>query len=182
MSIEEYLDQIENIQTAFLEFIDDDDDVEEKFLNLYLILNNKKIRDNKHGLKLFLHHIASVCTNHHRGPNFFSKVERVILIFKDEITKYYLNYEIFNIFKKDKRILLFLIEENMIIFDERVAKTMIGLKYVNKNYPQYFAPEMKAFMNEKWLNKSQLVGKINEKLPDNFNELRKIGENESYIC
>ena len=53
MSIENYLDHLKNIQTAFLEFIDEDENDEEKFQNLYYILDNKKIQDNKHDLSLF---------------------------------------------------------------------------------------------------------------------------------
>ena len=43
MNIEEYLDDMSSIQSEFLEFIDDDENTEEKFQNLYLIIDKKKI-------------------------------------------------------------------------------------------------------------------------------------------
>lgn len=58
-------------------------------------------------------------------------------------------------------------------------------------YPQYFSPEIKPFINEKWfpiynpfdddLKNSQVIKEIMRELPNNFNYLRKIGENESYL-
>lgn len=190
MSIEKYLEEMRSIQSKFLEFLEDDENAKEKFRSLNLILEDIKIRDNKNDLRLFLHHIASVCANNHRGKNFFSKIECVLQIFKEELKKYYTNSEIFNIFKGDKRILLFLIKEKIIIFDEHVAKSIIKSKYLAKKYPQYFAPEMKLFMDKDWFPKydpdnvyykNEWVEEIKKELPDNFYELRKIGENESYI-
>ena len=188
MNIEEYFDKIKSIQSEFLEFIENDENVEGNFQNLFLILEDKKIRYNKHDLRLFLHHVASISANHRRGKNFFAKIERVIQIFKSEIRKYYLNSEIFSIFKRDKRILLFLIEEKILIFDEYVARKMINEKYVKKKYPQYFAPEISAFKDRHWFprhgddSKNEWIDEINKKLPDRFHEFRKIGENERYIC
>ena len=190
MNVEEYLDDIKSIQSEFLEFIEEDENDEEKFYNLSRILEDKKIRDNKHNLRLFLHHIASVCAHHPHSKNFFSKIERVIQIFKDDIKNYYINPEIFTVFKKNKRILLFLIEEKMLVFDEYVAKKIITEKYVTRKYPQYFAPEMEPFTKESWFpkydpnakyNKNEWVEEIKKELPANFHELRKTGENERYI-
>ena len=189
MNIEKYLDEIKSIQSGFLEFIENDENVETNFQNLFLLLEDKKIRGNKHALRLFLHHVASVCANHHRGKDFFDKIMRVIQIFKSEISKYYLNSEIFSIFKRYKRILLFLIEEKMLIFDEYVAKKITNEKYVKNKYPQYFAPEISAFKDKNWFpkhdnddNENGWVEDISRSMPDRFHEFRKIGENESYIC
>lgn len=142
-----------SIQSEFLKFIDDDENFEEKFQNLLLLFEDKKIRENKNDLRLFLHHITSVCANHHRNKNFFNKIERVIKLFKDEIKKFYINSEIFSIFRKDKRILLFLVEEKILIFDEYVAKKITESKYAKKKYPQYFTPELKPFIKESWFPK-----------------------------
>ena len=192
MSIEKCLDELRSIQAEFLEFIEDDENDEEKFRNLCLVLDNTKIRDNKHNLSLFLHHVASVCANHHRNQNFFCKIERVLRLLKDDLKKHYINSEILNIFKCNKRILLFMIEEKMIIIDDYVVKKIIETEFIAKNYPQYFAPEIKPFLSEKWfpkydpknyfLKKNTWIEDIEKELPENFYELRKKGENDSYIC
>ena len=41
----------------------------------------------------------------------------------------------------------------MINFDEYVAKAIIEKKYIKKNYPQYFAPEIRTFMDKNWFPK-----------------------------
>ena len=95
-----------------------------------------------------------------------------------------------SIFKSNKRILLFLIEEKILTVDEYFVKQIIKDKYLKRKYPQYFTPEIRSFMNEKWFpkynsnstaNKNEWVEEIKNEIPENFNELRKKGENDSYI-
>lgn len=63
--------------------------------------------------------------------------------------------------------------------DEYIAKNMIKGKYLKYDYPLYFTPELKPFVNEKWFKNERIQIKIKENLPENFSELRKAGENES---
>ena len=131
---------------------------------------------------------------HHRFPNFFfSKIERILQFFKKDIRKYFSNSEIFNIFAGNKRILLFLIEQQIIIIDEYISKKIATTdKYIKGNYPQYFHPEIQPFINEEWFPKydpeveelmdNGWVEEIKKELPENFYEKRKEGENDSKIC
>ena len=183
MDISKYLDEKRSIQESFLEFLENDEKIEENFDNFKIILDNLKILDNKHEFRLILHLISSICDNHFRGPTFFDKIERTIKYFKDHINNYYSNSEIFSFFKQNKRILLFLIKEGIIIVDEYVARKITTGKFAIKfNYPQYFLPEIKPFSNEKWFPKKELSEDLQKELPENFNELREKGENESFIC
>ena len=83
-----------------------------------------------------------------------------------------------------------MIEEKILIFDEYVAKTITEKKYVTLMYPLYFSPEIKAFIGKEWFPKyepnsyfkNEWVEEIKKELPENFYQLRKAGENESYIC
>ena len=52
------------------------------------------------------------------------------------------NIEIFQIFKKNKRVLLFLIEEKMIVIDDDIAYQMEINDCFNK-YIDYFTPELR---------------------------------------
>ena len=114
---------------------------------------------------------------------------RSIKFFKDDLKKYE-KAEIFNLFKSSKQILLLLIEEKILTVDEYFVKKIIQNKYIKKKYPQYFWPEIKPFMNESWFPKynsesfykiNEWVEEMNKELPENFYELRKIGENESFL-
>ena len=190
INTDKYIKDMKNIQENLLIYIENDANTEEKFQNLNTILDNLKIRENQHELKSLLHMILKIANNHHRGPDFFTKIERLITIFKDEMTKNFSNSEIFTIFKTNKRILLFLIEDGILILDNYVAKKFLSNQYIKNKYPQYFFPELKPFIDEKWIKKTKLkkmmnidwVKGMNKELPDNFYENRKIGENESYIC
>ena len=81
--------------------------------------------------------------------------------------------EIFNVFKANKRILLFLIDEQIIIMDNCAAKEIITKhKYENCQYPEYFAHDLKSFISKNWFQeRKELTEKINEEVPENFNEL-----------
>ena len=190
MSSKEYLDMMKDIQESILNFLEEEANSEENLLFLKDKFNNSKISDNQYDLLSFLHLICTIGNNFHHFSNFFSKIERILLFFKEDIKKYFSNSEIFNIFKNNKRILLFLIEQHIIVFDEYIAKKITKTdKYTKAKYPQYFQPEIQPFINEKWFpkykpkwKKSGWVEEIKKELPENFYEKRKEGENDNHIC
>lgn len=57
-------------------------------------------------------------------------------------------------------------------------------QFIKWKYPRYFAPEIKPFINDKIISgySNKLIEKIKKEIPDNFFELRKKGENESFLC
>ena len=179
--IQEHFYLMTNIQKSLLNFLEDNANTEENFENFKTILDNSRICNDKHDLRLLLRLINNIANNHHCGPHFHNKIEKILRIFIDTFKSYYSNTEIFNIFKSSKRILLFLIEEKVLIFDEYVVKSIINSKKINEsNYLQFFQPEIKPFIDEKWICK--YVKYIKKELPDNFYALRKNGENENPIC
>ncbi|KAK8840474.1 hypothetical protein M9Y10_030679 [Tritrichomonas musculus] len=190
-NIATFLKKFKNVQDKFLYFLENDENIDENFQNLKKLFIVTKLRDSQHDLKLFLRLLLKVTNNYHRGPIFFGKIFQILQLFKDDIKKYK-NDEIFQLFKSNKRILLFLIEEQILTVDEYFVKQIIKEKYLAKEYPQYFAPEIRPYLNEKWfpeynsfeedLEENEWVEQIKEVLPDNFYELRKIGENDNYLC
>ena len=205
--IKEYIDKKCDLQTNLLNYLDDSQNVEEKYQTLFEVIDNQNIFKDKIELSNFFQLISKISINHQRFPNFFSKIEKVLNKFSDEMKKFYSNDELFNIFKNSKRILLYLIQEKLIIVDTNFIKKISENKYIKKSYPQYFSPEVSPFKNEKFLldyhplflsvtgtfgEYYSLYGdykihpfilalnKFNE--PENFNEKRLIGENENEIC
>ena len=145
---EEFLDKNKKIQDELLDFIRNDENDTESFQNLQTLFDDINIRNDKHDLTTLLHLLTKISNNHHRGPSFFDKIEKIIIIFKDDIKSFFSNSEIFNIFRSNKKILLFLIEEKILIFDEYIAKKITTEKYVKKCYPQYFLPEIIEYDND----------------------------------
>ena len=185
MNVNEILDEMKKIQTNLLDFLEHADNNEEKFQNLLNIFDDIKIHDNQFKIKPLIYSILKISNNHHREPEFFSKIEKILQLFKDDLKKYFTNNELFHIFKSNKRLLLFLFEENMLIIDESIIEKIINdYKYINAKYPQYFQPEIQTFINKNsWIyQNNSLIKEIKKKLPSDFYEKRKIGENDDEIC
>lgn len=190
-NIEKFLEKNLNIQERLLVFLDNEENIEENFNNFNQLFEDTKIRDCSHELRIFIHMLVTISNDHHRGPNFFSKIKRIIALIKDELKKY-TNRQIFSLFKSNKRLLLILIEEGIMYVDEYFVKQIIEEKYVKMKYPQYFQPEIQPFLNEKWFpkfdpertfaNEIIWIEEVTNKTPDNFNEFRHEGENERYLC
>ena len=189
MEFQDYLAKMKEIQIQLLNYIEKDQNSEENYQNIIKLFDDKKIRDNKHELKSILNLLLKISNNHHRGPDFFNKLEQILRFFKNEITANFSNFELFCIFKENKRILLFLIEEKMMSIDKNIANTMQDSKYLKDNYPLYFFPEIQPFIKieqseetDKEDKTNQLLQEFSQKLPENFEEKRKLGENDNFIC
>ena len=102
MKIQEHLEEIKIIQNFLLEFLNDE--AKESFDDL---ISKVKINLDENKLKSFLHLLVIISCNHKRTQNFFSQIEKIILIFKDDIKNYYSNWEIFQIFKNNTKFFYF---------------------------------------------------------------------------
>ena len=184
MTIQENFSKMKKMYISILSYIDESNSLMD-FSSLILILDKIKIGDNLHLLKSLLYILLKISNDHHRTPTLISKIEEIIRYFKDQINKYFPNWEIFNIFKSNKRILIFLFEEKIIKMENYIATKIITKKYLERNYFDYFLPEIKPFVNERFLKShgcEHLISEISKDLPENFFEKRKSGENDSAIC
>ena len=139
MNSREYLEKMANIHQNLIEYVDNEDaaNAEDYFIKFKDFISTIKIQENKHEFKSFLYLLIKIVNNHHRIDSFINKIERILSLFKEDIKKNFSNFELFHIFKSNKRILLFLFEEKIMIFDESIAKRIIKGKYLDYKYPQY---------------------------------------------
>ena len=107
MSIKELLTEIKTIYTNLQLFLEKEENLEENLQNFQKIINEVKIEDDKHQLKIVLNILSKISNSHYRSSNFISKIEKILQLFKESLSKNFTNSEIFNIFKNNKRILLF---------------------------------------------------------------------------
>ena len=86
------------------------------------LISNYQILENLTDLKILLFMIRSISNNFYRKLHFFSKIEKNIFFLKKKkkIQQYYSNIEIFLIFKSNKRILLFLFDQKIVILDNQM--------------------------------------------------------------
>ena len=177
MEIQDHLDKLKKLHSIVLDYIDKDDHIEENFENLCNFIKEQKLTKSGSEFKLFLRLISSISDNHYRANNFFEKIERIIIKYKTIIQKFYSKEELCVIFQNNKRLLFFLLNEKMIIFDEFVLKTII-----EKRYSKYFIPEIKKFDPKNTPFTSDLKDIFRIVIPKDFDEKRKIGENNNKIC
>ena len=133
MNLDEYIKEMKKIQEKLLDYLED----EEKNTNLNDIFKDNKLYDDQYYIISILHLILKISNDHHRHEDFFNKIFQVLKFFKDLISKIS-NSEFFNIFKSNKKILLFLIEEGLLIIDEQIVKTMTNGKYLVKKISTIF--------------------------------------------
>ncbi|KAK8834293.1 hypothetical protein M9Y10_033172 [Tritrichomonas musculus] len=174
MTLPEYLDKKKNIQKDILDYLDEGN--EESYNNLIKLLDELKFDENKNELKSILQLINAISANHHRSTDFFDKIEKILSNYKSIIKQTLSNAEVFNIFCRNKRILLFLLQEDLITVD--------NLLQLTDDYIVYFYPEIQKKID--WSRKRKIQSgynkTINKLKPEEFNEKRKIGENDSYVC
>lgn len=99
MSIDEYIEKMKIIDENISEYLSKESNEEENFEKLCQNIEKQNIRSNRYHLKEFLHLLNNISNYHHRYPHFLSKIEKILTIFKDEMTKYYSNWQLFTIFK-----------------------------------------------------------------------------------
>lgn len=181
MSAQDYLSAMKKIYVSILGYIDYEDRSMMDYSTLIKLFDKLKIGDNFHLFKSLLHLLLEISNNHNRKNNLIGKIEQIIKHFKDQIKLHFQNWEIFNIFVANRRIILFLIEEKIIKIDNYVFTRLINESDV---YREYFFPEIRPFLTDKIIKKYEIqkLVKKYDKIPKKFFEKRKSGENDSEIC
>ena len=178
--VHSYLKEIKNEQLFLLEFLEDE---KKDFQDMIDFFDLMKIQSEKYKLKEILHIISQISNNHHRSIDFFYKIQMILNYLQESIKKYFSNYDIFNIFHNNKRILLILFDEKILFPDKTLKSIITNGKYLKMHYPEYFYPEFEKLYETQFIE--QLDSKIVEMARTNieiFLEKRKIGENDEYLC
>ncbi|KAK8847051.1 hypothetical protein M9Y10_019626 [Tritrichomonas musculus] len=164
MNFQGGIEEMKVFYELLLDFLDKDQQLEEIFDSLSKLIKNHDFILNNQELKLFLKLIKKVFHYHFHSAFFYDKVFRVISIFINDIKQIYSNLTIFNMFKFDKRILLFLIENQILTIDSKILKILEQDEYRQKYYLEYLD-----------------IRNINSN-DSTFIEKRNRGENDNYIC
>lgn len=119
MEFKEFLDKMRDIQALILEYLDDEDG-KASYNDLVQKIDDTKIRENKEELVIFFNLIVQISGNRRRSPGFFDKIIHILQYFKNDYRNIFTNMEIFNIFKKNKRVLLYFIDEKILNIDDAI--------------------------------------------------------------
>lgn len=177
--IQKYFDLMKDVEENLLVYIGESN----QDYNIINYLDKHEITQNKPQLKSFLYLLVHISNNYHPTGNFYNKIFSILSNFKCLIQKHFQNAEIFHIFQSSKRLLLFLIQQNLIKINQEIFDFFNQTNFHQKSYIEYFFPEIESFIQESL--KKEYKSKVKELNENNlilFNEKRKIGENDSYIC
>lgn len=181
MSIEEYFNQKKEFYNNILKYIEDGSDSNDtNYQNLIQNIDNHGFSENKGELKEILRILSIISKNHHRYTGFFSKIEKILIYLKDKIKQNFSDIEIFNFFENNKLIILILLQNNIITIDKTLCDKILLKNDNDKFFSHFFYPEIND--NE---SKQRIIDEISQMDPnifDNFEQKRKLGENDSIIC
>lgn len=191
MTLHQYLEKKKEMQEKLISFIDEESEEKNSFDELIKYFKNTSLIQNRDEFKNTLYLLLKVANNHQRTPNFFEKIEQILLSIKDEIKQTLSNFEIFHIFKSNKRILLFLIKTEIIIPDSSFVATFSNprYRYTQFKFQNFLLPEIENLLDKKTSKK--IKGEISRMLnlrvknlteSEEFEKRRKIGENDNFIC
>lgn len=180
MIYQEFINKNKEVQLNLLEYLDQNDSNDTNFENLIKSIKDLKIEESKQEMDLFIKLILTIANNHHRTANFFNKIDQIIKILLNSIKIHFSEYEIFNIFKENKRILLFLSEEKIIDLHNYIS--------IEHYYPEFSKLyDFDVIEYHQYLISPLKIegGKIIKADPESIEEFKKNqknGENETYIC
>ena len=124
--------------------MDDETNLEENYQNLITSIKDQDIPKDDNEFKLILYFINVISNNHDRCKLFFDKIEKILLNFKNEFQKYLSNDEIFQVFKNNNRMLLFLFKINIIQMNQEIANIIIK----DSVFINYFIKEISPFISD----------------------------------
>ena len=179
MDTQQYINKKVELYDLLLIFIESSDDDDSDYRNLLDFFNKEEYQANKEKLELFLRLIANIANNHHRESNFFTKIIKIFLFMKNSLKQIFSDAEIFEIYKSNKLILLFLFKNEIITFDESIFR-LLKMQSNFDDYCRFFFPEIKPFLEKEKVK--ELESEVLGEEPDMFSEKRNLGENENYIC
>lgn len=135
---------------------------------------NYFIRSKKEEFKKILDILACISNYHHKTAEFSSKIKQILLNYREHIKSTFSNSELLNIFKSSKEILLFLLESRLITIEDLYDQ------FQYNEMCHFFFPEIRDKIHDQKVEELEL--ELTENILPGFNEKRRIGENDSYIC
>lgn len=181
MDTASFIELMKTVEESLQNYINpENEDEESDFSKFSKMIDGNKIREDKNKLIPFLHLLISISKHQHRCKHFFDKIEKILLFLMEDIKKFLTQIEIFDMFKSSKRILLFLVNQKVIIFNQKMVDEIIVKKFRFYRYMEYFYPEIEQFLKDG--DKFLVNTHYQKDLEQNFEENRKIGENHHKIC
>lgn len=114
-SIRKYIQEKKEIYSNLMNFLENSDNDDNSFQQLIDIFNNQEEDKFRTKIEEFLQLISIIADNHHREETFFTRIFQIIQNYKEKIEQTFSNIELFNMFQNNKKILLYLFKNKIIL-------------------------------------------------------------------
>ena len=177
MNFQEYINKRKEFYNLLANFIGKEEEEEEgTYQSIISYIDDQKIKDPK-SIKEVLYQLVHISNNHHRHPNLFKKIEQIISYLESDIKQTFSNSEIFDVFKSNQILLLFLFEKKIINVDNEIKDFLIETNC------HFFYPEIKSLVDDERRDQIESdLFELDSNILNKFEEKRRKGENDSYIC
>ena len=128
---------------------------EKKFHQFQEYLHENHNLENKFTLYNFLNLISSIALNYHFQSDSFQILTQILHMNQINLHKLLTQHELFNIFRLNQKIVLFLLQENILQIDSIIAHRLV----LNERTLYYFYEELYPFLNEKQKLKYSIYNK-----------------------
>lgn len=176
-----YVKENKELFSLVLEYINSEN--ADDFHKLTAFIEDNGIIPDKEKFKKLCDLFYNISSNYKRFPNFFEKIKRFFLEYKNIIKGYYGNMEIYEHFQYNNYFILFLIQNGMIELNQQMIDIILKKKINDINLYLYFYPEIKPFIDDE--KRSMIEKELVQFDPDNltnFEEKRQYGENHTLLC
>lgn len=189
IKIQKYIEEKKKIYDFLLNFLEISDKNDFTFINLTKFMETNNYLANHNDLLHILRLITKIADNHHRNDLFFKKIEQIFDFLKENIKQTLSNTEIFDIIKNNKKILLYFLQNDILILNKEICDEII-IKYDNNGlqYSHFFIKEIKqkfsGFITKYDIEdiEEEFLRKYPDILDENFDSKILKGENDSYLC
>ena len=179
MSINEYIDKKRELYDLIIQFIEEEREIEYIYQSLTTYIDEQQICQNRDELSELLQIIVKINKNHHRSPDFLTKVRKVLNYLSELLKQTFSNPELFQFVKNDKYLLLFFIKKGLITLDDSILSDFyFESAKTNGYYFHFFYPELKSSLesSQQDLFTKYMLSK-DPSFFDTFEEKREVGEN-----
>ena len=178
-----WIKKSKELYNPLLIFLESESDSEDEFQALTKIIDDQEIVKNEQSIKDMFQLLYKIGDNHHRTADFFNRLGQIIqyLAKKPLLIE---NKKIFDIYKRNKRLLLLLFEHKVIIPDESILRYLMKNRDSNgQKLYYYFFSEIKDYLGKRKQKRIKYIiqQKFNENI-ESFESKIKEGENDSLIC
>lgn len=150
MDIESCIKKSKELYTFILNFLESENNSEREFLSFTKVFDKQDILNNRNLFLNLLRLLYFIGDNYHRTSDFLIKLGQIFQYLAKDNQMPISNSDIFDIYKTNKRLLLFLFEQKFIIPDETILKLIMKNKDANGyKFYYYLYPEIKKYLGKR---------------------------------